>query len=65
MAMGAIERVVLRWRTNGIGANAGATPATIARLEQQVGTRLPDDVRSFFAAMISPDANVLRIRKRA
>jgi len=49
MAMGAIERVVLRWRTNGINANAGATPATIARLEQQVGTRLPDDVRSFYA----------------
>jgi hypothetical protein len=49
MAMGAIERVVLRWRTNGIGPNAGATPATIARFEQQVGTKLPDDVRSFFA----------------
>jgi len=47
--MGAIERVVTRWRTDGIGPNPGATPATIARLEHQVGTRLPDDVRSFFA----------------
>ena len=47
--MGAIERVVSRWRADGIGPNAGATPETIARLEQQVGTQLPGDVRSFFA----------------
>ena len=46
--MGAIERVVSRWRADGIGPNAGAPPAMIDRLEQQVGTRLPDDVRSFF-----------------
>jgi hypothetical protein len=47
--MGAIERVVSKWRADGVGPNPGAAPATIDRLEHLVGTRLPADVRSFFA----------------
>lgn len=47
--MGAIERVVSKWRADGIGPNPGAAPAAIDRLELVVGTRLPLDVRSFFA----------------
>ena len=49
MAMGVIDRVVMKWRADGIGPNSGATAAAIDRLEQQVGTRLPNDIRSFFA----------------
>jgi len=49
MAMGVIERVVTKWKADGIGPNPGATTQTIDRLEHQVGTRLPVDVRSFFA----------------
>jgi hypothetical protein len=47
--MNAIERVVLKWRADGIGPNAGASDTTIDQLERRVGTTLPDDVRSFFA----------------
>jgi len=47
--MGAIERVVAKWRADGI-ANPGAAPETIDRLERQVGDRLPADVRRFFAS---------------
>jgi hypothetical protein len=49
MAMSVIDRVVTRWRADGIGPNPGATAATIDRLEQQIGTRLPVDVHTFFA----------------
>jgi hypothetical protein len=49
MAMGVIDRVVSKWRVDGIGPNPGASAAAIDRLEHEVGTRLPDDVRSFFA----------------
>jgi hypothetical protein len=47
--MGAIERAVTKWRADGIGPNPGATPEAIDRLERLIGTRLPEDVRSFFA----------------
>src|SRR5262245_657764 len=46
--MNAIERVVMKWRSDGIGPNPGASEAMIDRLERQVGTTLPTDVRSFF-----------------
>jgi hypothetical protein len=47
--MNAIERTVLRWRAAGIGPNPGASAETIKRLEERIGTPLPDDVRQFFS----------------
>jgi hypothetical protein len=49
VAVNAIERVVAKWRAEGIEVNPGVSDDVIARLERQVGTTLPDDVRSFFA----------------
>jgi hypothetical protein len=44
-----MERVVSLWREEGLGLNSGASSETIAALEQRLGTRLPDDVRGYFA----------------
>lgn len=46
--MSSIQRVVSRWRANGLRLNPGATVEGIARLEELVGTRLPPDVCEFF-----------------
>ena len=47
--MKVIERIVLKWRADGVGPNPGASQETLGRLERQVGATLPDDVRLFFS----------------
>jgi len=49
--MEAIDAVIGRWRADGVALNPPASAQELARLEAELGTPLPSDVRHYFSAV--------------
>lgn len=48
--MSSIDRILERWREEGVALNAGASALQLESLERLMGRSLPPDVRSFYSA---------------
>jgi hypothetical protein len=48
--MNSMDRMLARWRAEGVALNQGASLMQIESLERLLGTPLPEDMRTFYAA---------------
>jgi hypothetical protein len=49
MSSPAIDALLVHWRSHKVELNPGAAESELAELEQVVGTRLPTEMRAFYA----------------